>query len=194
MNSSMKLSTKLYIGFLVIPALILVGISTYSLYSFQRIDGKIQSIYNDRVIPLEKLKKISDDYAILIIDAVNKSHAGLISTQEALQLINRANQEIDANWRDYKGTNLTREEEELANEVERLFGRANTHIEEVKRALQTGSPQALDDFDGPLYESIDPVTDKIRKLTDLQLRIARVEREDAYGVYQETLWVFFCQF
>ena len=36
----------------------------------------LKTVYNDRVVPLQQLKTISDDYAVFIIDAVNKSNAG----------------------------------------------------------------------------------------------------------------------
>jgi len=82
-NREMKLSTKLYLGFFIIPALILTILSIYSISSFDRIDRQVITIYDDRLIPLQQIKQVSDGYAILIMDSVNKANAGLLNDEQA---------------------------------------------------------------------------------------------------------------
>lgn len=186
----MKLTTKIFCGFFIIPGIIILAIVAYSTHSLSRMDRQIETIYDDRVIPLELLKKVSDDYAITIIDEVNKTREGMREPEAALKSIEEAMERIDENWAAYKQTFLTPEEEKLAREAEILFVTANTEIEKLEKILDAQNLAKLEVFDGPLYEVIDPVTAKLRELTNLQSEIAQNEREKARNVYQQIL-VFF---
>ncbi|OCR01826.1 chemotaxis protein [Oscillatoriales cyanobacterium USR001] len=189
----MKLSTKLYLGFFIIPALILITLSIYSISSFQRIDRQVITIYDDRIVPLQQIKQVSDSYAIIIMDSVNKAHAGLLSHKQALQDINKALQIIQDNWRAYQATKLTFQEQVFVAEAEELFLIANRKIEELKQVLKTEDSQensGLDNFYGALYKDIDPITAKLQQLTDLQIQVAKDEREKASLVYAEIQLVF----
>ncbi|HLO50951.1 MAG TPA: methyl-accepting chemotaxis protein [Kamptonema sp.] len=186
----MKLSTKLYLGFFIIPALILSAIAIYSISSFARIDRQVATIYDDQVIPLQEIKQISDSYAILIIDSVNKAHTGLLTNNEALQAINKATPIIRDAWSAYQRTKLTFQEQLLVAEIEDLFLPVNQQIETLKQVLNSQENSSLDAFDGALYKNIDPLTAKLQELSNLQIVIAKQEREKANLVYAETLLVF----
>ena len=51
-------------------------------------DG-LATVYNDRVVPLKQLKTIADAYAVSVIDAVNKTNAGLLTVEEAVSGLNK---------------------------------------------------------------------------------------------------------
>jgi len=190
MNLLGALSLKLRLVFLVsIPLVAITGLSIYALVVFADINRGVSSIYNDRVVPLKELKLISDDYAVLVIDAVNKANAGRISSLEALRLIEEAESNIEANWEHYTHTLLTPRERELVSEAEALFGAAHQGIEEAKAVLRSappGSQGQLDQIDGPLYEVIDPVTEKIGELIELQLDVAAQERQSVGALYAQS--------
>ncbi|MCT7981963.1 methyl-accepting chemotaxis protein [Laspinema sp. A4] len=185
----MRLGRKLYIGF-AIPTLCLAGLGIYSLISFANIDRQVETIYDDRVVPLQQLKVISDDYGISVIDAVNKADQGLWTMTQALQSVRTAQNRIEVNWQAYKGTELTTEEIRLLEEVEQLFIRADREIDRLELALQSGNRAVVSEFNGYLYEVIDPLTEKITELINLQLEIAQQEREKAAQVYQRTQLIF----
>lgn len=184
-----KMSTKLYLGFAA-PALALLGIGAFSLYSFYRMDHQIGTIYDDRVIPLQQLKVIADRYGFSVIDSINKAHAGIITTQEAQQIIERGTREIATTWMEYRQTRFTAEEEKLAEEAEALFVAVNAKLEEVQAALATGDRNQLDRYDGPLYTTLDPLINKIQELSTLQIEVAKQERLAAAAIYQWTRTVF----
>lgn len=186
----MKLTTKMYYGFFLIPALIISSIAVYSIYSFWRIDRQIQTIYDDRVIGLEKLKMVSDGYAFSIVNAANKANERIITRQAALKFINQAINQIENSWITYKKTYMTLEEKELVREVEILFVPADTKIRELKQVLETGDILDIDSFEKTLYEVIDPLTEKIEELSYLQSQEAATEREKARQIYQQTLLLF----
>ncbi|QQE66052.1 hypothetical protein GFS31_27480 [Leptolyngbya sp. BL0902] len=184
-----RISTRLYVGFAV-PALALGVIGGYALYSFGQINQKVGTIYDDRVVPLEQLKQISDHYAVHVIDAVNKAHQGLITPQATRTEIQTAQQDIDRLWRAYRATDLTPEEAQLAQEVEALFRQATPELNRLVEVLATATAADLDAFNGPLYATIDPITTKINDLAHLQLTVAEAERQAAAALYQQTRAVF----
>jgi len=163
-----------------VPLLVLVLIVGSAVYIFDEINSGVDSIYKDRVVPLKDLKVIADDYAVKVIDAVNKANAGLFTAEQAAQNVREAEQRISTLWKAYLGTTLTTEEARLASEAERLFEQANQAINSVESALNrlSGNVQGqLDSFDGPLYAKIDPISDKIGALIALQLEVAGQVRD-----------------
>ena len=184
-----KLSTRIYVAF-ALPAIAVVGIGAAALYSFARIDHQVGTIYDDRVVPLQGLKRISDQYAVSTIDAVNKANAKLISPTEALFSVQQAQRSIRAEWNRYLQTQLTPEEQQLITVIMPLFRQADREISQLEHAIQRNDPQAFAQFDGRLYRTIDPLSKNIQALIELQLDVAKKERAIAAEIYQQTRTIF----
>jgi methyl-accepting chemotaxis protein len=190
--NKLKIKSKLLlISFLpIVSILILIATSQYEL---KQSDDGVGRIYDDRVVPLEDLKLIADDYAVFVIDAVNKANAGLITGSEALEGIRKARKEIEEKWDKYMATTLTIEEAQLAKEAEERFIPANNSLDQLETSLNRLSSGyitgQLNDFDGPLYETIDPIGEKITELISLQLRVAGEERTLITEAYNTALIV-----
>ena len=158
----------------------LVAMGVLSVYSLSTVQAGAHTLYTDRVVPLQQLKAIADAYAISVIDAVNKANAGRMGSAEAVKSLASAQTVIAEAWKAYRATDLTPEEAKLAVQAEALFVPANASIERVKSALgQMGADthSRLEAFDGPLYDTIDPISAKITELVDLQLRVAHEVNE-----------------
>lgn len=163
----------------------LLGIQ--GLTGIRKTNEGLETVYQDRVIPLQQLKTISDDYAVFVIDAVNKANAGIFTAEEALRGVHTAHQRIRDTWTAYLSTRLTSEESRLVGDLKGMFVAADGAVSELERYLSThqGSLAGqLSAFDGPLYNVIDPVTSKISELVDLQLRVAGNEYVAAQVRYQ----------
>lgn len=185
----MKLGKILYVGF-AIPIVFLMGLAGYSLYAFDNIDRQVGTIYDDRVVPLQQIKLISDAYGITVIDAVNKANAGRVSPALALTAIERAMRDSDREWKTYLATQLTPEEARLVAETEDLLFSANQEIAILRQVLATGDNREISNFDGRLYNTIDPLTAKLHELIQLQLEVAAKERNKATQVYATTQLIF----
>jgi methyl-accepting chemotaxis protein len=186
--SNLSLKSRLIV-LISIPLVAIVGLSIYALMVFADINRGVTSIYNDRVVPLNDLETISDDYAVFVIDAINKANAGRVSPKEALDQIEKAESAISANWQGYTQTLLTDRERQLVREAEALFSAADQAIGEAKTILRRAPSNAegqLDQIDGPLYEVIDPVTEKIGELMELQLDVAARERASVGELYAQS--------
>jgi methyl-accepting chemotaxis protein len=184
----MNLRQKFYFGFgIPLTALILVG--SYALYSFRRIDRQVQTIYDDRMMPLMQLKAVSDGYAITTIDVANKLEMGIVSPIAARQTLDRTRLRIDEHWEQYKSTYLTQKEAAQIATIEAQFEPADTAIEALSAAIDRNetdwSPLRF-----ALYEAIDPLAMSLNELMNLQLTVATMERQKAKTIYQQTWWVF----
>ncbi len=190
MLSSLSIRNKLILTS-ILPIIGIVIIISTSLTKLQNADMGVGRIYEDRVVPLEDLKIIADDYAVYVIDAVNKANAGIMTGAEALKGVQQARQEINDKWQKYMATTLTAEEARLADEAGTLFAAANRSLDQLESALRgLGSGNVsgqLDDFDGPLYTTIDPISEKIAELISLQLNVAKQEKDIIDQDYQSAL-------
>lgn len=189
-----KLSVAARLGALVVmPLIALLLIVILSIKGFGEINGGIGRIYDDRVVPLTQLKSIADDYAILVVDAVNKADHNIISPEEAYDQILKASKHIDRSWKEFLATDLTAEEERLAHEAEALFDDANEAIKEVEGTLKSMggvNNGELVKYNGPLYNKVDPISEKIADLIDLQLRVAKEEYDAASELYSNSRIIF----
>jgi len=188
-KKEMPFRLNLLLG-LSVPLLALVFLGILSLWGMKEISQGVETVYADRVVPLAKLKTIADDYAVLIIDAVNKADAGLSTTSQARQDITKAQSRIDTLWQAYLDMPLTSEEKRLVQEASALFAAANKDIARAQQVLSQTPDQAkgmLDSINGPLYQTIDPISEKITELVQLQLDIAGQEYINAQNHYDRIL-------
>lgn len=120
---------------IILPLIALLMIVSLSIKDFGDINAGIGRIYDDRVVPLAQLKLIADDYAVLVIDAINKADNDIISPPDALEKIHKADERITKNWELYTRSKLTAEEKKLVNEAQLLFHEANLAIQKVEATL-----------------------------------------------------------
>ncbi|MBF5055720.1 methyl-accepting chemotaxis protein with syntaxin/epimorphin coiled-coil domain [Alcanivorax sp. 521-1] len=173
-----------------VAVLFLVVSGVMSSYSLRNVNDTMRSLYNDRVVPLRGLKTISDAYAVNVVDAVNKANGGLITAAEALSDVRRARDVIATEWRAFMATRLTDKEAVLAREANQLFEPANQALDDLEAALQSHAGPvegALHAYDGELYASIDPISNKINELINLQLREAERGMHASDARYQATM-------
>ncbi len=178
----------LLFGSVLIPIAILVGLAL--LNTKDRIKD-IETIYEDRVIPLKQLKKISDLYAIHIVDCVHKVRSGAFTPEEGVVNLDKASSGIQKEWSAYNSTFLVSEEIEIIQELNPLFSASNAAVEEARALMLAKDFVGLGDFaEHRLYEKIDPVTEKIEELIQVQLKItdkiySKAEKEFAFS------WIVF---
>ncbi len=172
----------------IVPVIAFIVMLVLVLSELKHTAEGVDRIYLDRVVPLKDLKVIADDYAVLVVDAVNKANAGLISAEETVSIIKSSEDEIAKMWDKFMSTSHTEEEAQLAREAEQLFKNADTAILDVIRTLEQmrGNIKGqLDAIDGPLYDSVDPISEKITELINLQLQVAKEEHDLIITEYED---------
>ncbi|MFT6257311.1 MAG: methyl-accepting chemotaxis protein [Cellvibrionaceae bacterium] len=190
-----KIKQKMLISSLI-PLAILIIICGIAVNMMGKIEDGVMRIYSDRVVPLEDLKIIGDDYAVLVIDAINKANAGGSTAQDAAETLMSAKSNIDTLWKKYLATTLTPKESQLSIEANDMFGPADERIDFLINKLQNMSGnisgQLTDDI-MPLYGVIDPISGKIAELVSLQIKVAGDEWRLTQDIYQSSvkLFIFF---
>lgn len=187
-----KIKQKMTLGLLV-PLIIMTCICFLAVNMMGKIESGVVRIYNDRVVPLEELKFIGDDYAVYVIDAINKANAGAFTAEEASKALRDASLRISKKWQAFLTTELTEEEVQLSQEANRLFSAADLSISQMIQKLDGFQGQIngqLGDDILPLYDVIDPISDKISELVALQLRGAGEEKNRVSELYSSSVTVF----
>lgn len=140
----------------------------------QIIMERFQSVYLDRVIPLSNLKKISDLYAVNLIDAANKQHVGLITKDQFYTGASESINEAKSIWQEYLKTALTDKEEKLAQRLEKQI---STVESQVPLLLKQHKSNAVDDYMmiKTLYKLVDAMGEDLGLLIDLQLDVSKQE-------------------
>lgn len=181
-----------------LPLIVLMLIVALSVSLFSQINQGVERIYDDRVTPMVQLKKINDAYN-LVNNALNKADNGLLLPNEAYRQIKESEQTIKQNWDLYRQNKLSEQEATLAGEAEKLFAAADEGISEAGDVLEgMGTELTFDedgetpisDYNGDLYEKIDPINDKIVELIAYQLNVAGKERANAQDIYTSSRQFF----
>ncbi|GGI68333.1 methyl-accepting chemotaxis protein [Shewanella hanedai] len=187
-----KIKQKMTLG-LLIPLILMSCICFLAVNMMGKIESGVVSIYNDRVVPLEELKVIGDDYAVYIIDAINKANAGALSAEEASKILRHASLSISEKWQAFLSTNLTEEEAQLSREANRLFSAADTSVAQIIQKLDGLEGDITGELSHdilPLYDVVDPVSAKISELVALQLRVAGEEKHKVSEIYSSSVVLF----
>ncbi len=144
----------------------------------------LQTVYDDRVVPLRDLKVIADMYAVNIVDASHKVRNGNISWAEARKSLADAEAAIQSKWQRYKSTYLVEQEKKLVREIEPMLVTTQVEIDKLRDILQREDAQAVAEFTkGPLYPVIDPISTKFSELIEVQLNVAKDEYEEGQAAY-----------
>jgi len=103
-----------------------------------RLVAGIDSLYDDRVVPLKQIKHVSDDYAVNIVDLLHKYRAESITKSALLANINDARNTANNEWKTYLSTQLTAEEKRLVDNVESKLQPVLTHLKNLIVSINSG--------------------------------------------------------
>lgn len=189
---SVQIKQKMFLGILVPLAMLLV-IGVIAINMMEKIETGVERIYHDRVVPLDDLKIIADQYAVDVIDAVNKANAGGLTAAQTSQALVSAEAKITQHWQKYIRTQLTPEENQLAKQAENLFLGANQHISQLTNAIARMKGDISGQLNSdimPLYQVIDPISGVISDLIALQISIAKQETDHVRAIYSSSIAIF----
>jgi len=187
MFDKMKVATRLLLlaGMLIV-FLLLIG--ALGLFGMRATNDGMETVYNDRVVPLRDLKLIADNYAVNIVDASHKVRIGALTWPEATRDVGKAQDVIQQSWRSYTSTKLVLQEQVLVDELKPLLNQADAAVAKLTRILESRDQLALERFiSDELYQRIDPVSERFGSLVDVQLEVAKTEYDQAHDRY---VWIF----
>lgn len=156
-----------------ISVIALVSVLTVGIVGLKKDMEIVQSLYNDRVVPLRDLKVIADMYAVNVVDISHKLRNGNVNWQQAKEGILQAQSVIQQKWTTYLGTVLVAEEEALIAKIKPMLVTTNKRVEELLAIINAQDHAALTEFTiSKLYPTIDPISEEFAKLIEIQLDVA----------------------
>lgn len=180
------------IGLAAIPLLILILMSVVSLYDMKLLSQGVDSLYQDRVKPLQQIKIVSDAYAVTVVDTLHKHRAGLLDAMQANRQLEQASRQAAEAWRAYQSTRLTAEEQQLMQVADQLIGKWQQQVALYQQQIQQQQllQTSAESFNQQLYQLADPLSQALDKLIQLQLTEAGVFTQAAAKNFQQMIWLF----
>lgn len=158
---------------LTLLGLSLLAVGGAGFYTAHMSETGLESVYADRVKPLDDLKAVADLYAVNIVDTTHKVRNGGLSWDDGVKSIELAQKGIRQNWNEYTATKLTDEEQGLVNEAAGRMKNADAAVADLLKTLRAKDIPGLDTFViSKLYPAIDPISETISNLVALQVRVA----------------------
>lgn len=184
MINRVNIQTRL-VFLMVFMVLLLAGVGMVGLNDAHHINESFRDVYEQRVVPITQLKVISDMYAVHIVDASHKARNGNLTMSQAVEQIDQASRAIDENWALFIQSGLAGDEARLVEQLRPLLQQADQSVERLRGILQRQDSAALVAYTtSDLYPAIDPVTEKISALIDLELKVAGQDYERSASSYR----------
>lgn len=172
------------IALLTALALLIAGGLGGGWWGVMSMHDTVATIHDDRVVPLRDLKAVSDFYAVRIVDTSHKVRDGGVAWSTGLRDVETALAMIEKRWSAFKATAMSAHETALSLEAEHLMRRATPTVEALVDLLRSQDAPGLKAFTArDLYPAIDPISEAISKLVDLQLDIADSEAKRSDWIY-----------
>jgi len=180
-----NLKTKSKLSLLSLVALVgILILGILGILQLKEVNNGLVRVYNDRVVPLEQLKIIADEYAVNIVDTTHQTRNGNFEFEKCISNIENAQNKIKTNWNKYLSTSLTKEEEILSKEVSGFMKVGDTIVNKIRQSCINKDLESITKITlNELYPKIDPIGEKISALISLQLDVAKKETEIAEDIY-----------
>jgi methyl-accepting chemotaxis protein len=165
--------------------LLLIGVGVLGLSGIKQSNEGLETVYQDRVVPLQQLKTLADHFALNVVDTAHKVRNMELSWEQGRVNLAAATEGIADIWQRFEARTLTPAERELVERAEPLMAEANQGVQRLTTIVERRDESALVLFISmDLYPKIDPISEIIAELIDIQLQEARGEFVAAASQYQ----------
>lgn len=172
MLKKIKLSIELTLLIFMLSAFIL-GIGIYGIVEIRTLKNNSKELYAHRILPIEQLGDVRY-FASTLLSTAHQLDRKQISFDKASRLINRTNDSILVNWRNYSKTGFTAEEKKLKSATSQLIGQTQLTINKLKGIVRSQDNIALKDLVAlELTPQMNNLILKVNELLDLQVKIGK---------------------
>jgi methyl-accepting chemotaxis protein len=186
---TMTVAKRLYL-MVAIMTVFMVGTGVLGLRTARNSDDALDTVYKDRVVPLKDLKVIADMYAVNIVDTAHKVRNGNLSWTEGVANTDEAVRTVGEKWKAYLGTVLVADEQRLIEVLTPRMRKADEAVDRLIGIMRRQDAAALTRFTvDELYPVIDPVSETISGLIDVQLKVAKAAYDQSSAKYHAARWM-----
>ncbi len=160
-------------------------------FGMTQMEHSMESIYSDRLVPVQQLKTVSDAFFADINGTAHKVASGEASFAQGLSDLDAARMAIDENWTAYLGTFLTEEEKVLVADLKPAIEAAMPQLDRLEALYRQQNLPGLQAFVAKdLFAFTDPVDEKADALVAYQLEEASRLHHEASDLFaQLNLWI-----
>lgn len=173
---------KQLLGLFSLMVFAFAGLLLLDEWERQKNTAALEQLKNDSLSSLRRIKSVSDSYGLDVVDTTFRVRNYLISWEEGVQVVDAASLRIEEHWKALLQSQQNSEQQVLIEQITQAKVRADKATIKLKSILLKKDITALGQFaDTELYPSIDPVTTRLKLLSDLELiqadRRVRAEAE-----------------
>ncbi len=186
----LKISSALYILLFLVAFIICSG-TWFAFSGLKKTNISVEHIYNERLVPLQKLKTISDLLALEIVNTAYEMNHNDFDWPTGSLMIAQSLDEIRLLWNHYLEIETDKRELDIKSEAKKLYENATASVEQlIKIASEKNTESHLafqNHISEVLYPNIDPFIAQLKVLTDTQLSIAHDEYQLAQDTFRSTI-------
>ena len=130
----------------------------------------LQTLQDDALLGLRLIKTVSDAYGLDVVDTTFRVRNRLVGWDEGLERVDKARRRIDEAWLRLQTLPHTPRETQQLHAAAQARRTADAAANELRGILHRRDNAALAEFaDRRLYPAIDPLTERMQVLSDLEL-------------------------
>ena len=166
----------------------IAAIGALSLYEMKQTVNSLATVYNDRVVPLKQLNTMDDMYSS-IIGVHSKLTAGSIDSIAAIATIKEAQKIAHEEWRAYKATYLVEAEKKIIVKLEPKLKKGDADIASLIKVIESGNIDSLSVISREITKAVDPISEEINNLINVQLDVAKQEYDNGINNYKQLFFI-----
>lgn len=185
-----SLTLKIRLALLLGLLLALVAVSgSFAVYHMRGVTASIDTVYRDRIVPMQQLRLVSDAYRVDIAGAVMRMRDGSLSVEETLEFIDETQRRIAKQWNTYKLTYLLDHEKDLIAETESLMGGADAAVARLRALLEKKDIQGTRAFaTTEMLDAFAPMGAALNRLFEFQITVTGQESGRSKVAYAMAIW------
>ncbi|MDB5613408.1 MAG: hypothetical protein JWQ22_1061 [Devosia sp.] len=179
-----SISAKILIVQLLSAFSIALIVGGMGYYGMSQMAAQMNSIYDDRVVPLQQLKTVSDVFFADIVGTAQKVANGTMSWSDGGTTLENGRGTVESSWNAYLSTEMTDEELVLVEKVKTALVGADAALGKLQGLVEAQNMMGLQQFvDTDLYAATDPVDASVDALSSYQLVAAESLRTDGRSLF-----------
>ena len=186
-NLSIRAKLWLLVGGLLV---LTVGMTGALLQQLNASNQRLADIYNNRVLPMQQLKVISDGYGIKLVEITNKVYNQQILPESGKDDLAQVKADAQTAWQSYMQSDFSEEEKVLADRVGTLIEAITPRIDDVLRLFEQQDHESLGSFiEYRLFPSVSPLAANLQQLSAMQEQLALGAYQDAQATLQRSMLI-----
>jgi len=171
--SRLSIARKLWLSFGAV-SLVLASLGLWQAFGLQQGAREIESLLDDRIVPIRQLKDVSDGYVLHVVHTARKVRTRVITPAEGLRHVRDARHSIRSNWAAFKASSGMWAEKDAIARIGPQMATAEPALDRLESLFEQEDLRAVGEFtDGELLTKVDPVVGELAALIRYQEDVAR---------------------